>query len=83
MKTLAIAGLCLAGLVAGTTNTSYAQFFKKLKEGVSKAAEETIQRKAEQKASKKTGQAFDSVFNRPPEQKSGNRNTSTGEAGTS
>lgn len=39
-----------------------AQFFKKLKEKVKRAAEETVDRKAEEKAVETTEKAFDSIF---------------------
>ena len=63
-------------------NPAESQFLKKLKEGVTKSAEETIQRKAEQKAARNTEQAFDSVFNNPPPQQGSGR-TSEGEQNTS
>ncbi len=66
MKFLIKMSIALA-FVFLTPSLLQAQFLKKLKKRVEKAAEETVIRKSEQKAAKKTGQAYDSVFNRPQE----------------
>ena len=49
-------------LVFGTFQGTQAQFFKKLKDKVKRAAEETVERKVEDKAIETTEKAIDSVF---------------------
>jgi hypothetical protein len=53
--------LCFAG-------TANAQFFKKLGNKISSAAEKAVERKAAQKATKETEAAFDSTFNKQARQ---------------
>ncbi len=62
MKAIRIVILILAFGFSGTTQ---AQFWKKLKKRAEQAAEETIYRKAEEKASEKTEKTMDSIFEAP------------------
>src|SRR6056297_1726899 len=76
MKTATIKKLIGAVLFLFFANTAEAQFFKKLKKKVEKAAEETVIKKTEEKARKETEKAMDSILE-PNGERSG-RNSKKG-----
>lgn len=62
--------LCFSG-------TANAQFFKKLGNKIEKAAEKTIEKKAVQKTTKETEEAFDSTINKKAKKDKNKKQTST------
>ena len=70
--------VCLMG-----TQSTQAQFFKKLKERVKQRTEETINRKVDEKTEEKAEQVIDSVFSvgKKPKNKNGNNPTQSEEEG--
>lgn len=60
MKTIKIITVLL---LFGTSSTTNAQFWKKIKDRATEAAEQTIERKVAEKTERETDKAFDTVFN--------------------